>query len=635
MFTPTIVNSMSVGYTRYRNLLGTLNSNRQDFITTSGINNTLSAVDPLFWAVPSISIPGLLAPSDATANYRTMNEYQLQESLVWNHGRHTFKIGGDARQLRTDMFYTGGNGSWGFANAFTGNNFADFLLGDPSSVSKTSRASQWNTKVSYLGAYIQDDWKVSDHLTLNLGLRYEVESAIQQSDNCGLGMDLSTATEIVSTGCKQLAAIKAFSQNIRPDINVATTTHSAPYDADTNNLGPRVGFAYSVGSKTVLRGGYGLFYDAPQIQSTASSNDFAPDTLRPTWTSNPTSPTIGWNPEGSLSAEAALRGAALTVFPFVSRNFPYGKIQQWNFNIQRQWTRSLLLELMYQGSRGDHLLVFDNADFRAPGPGNVQTQLPYPQYARIQDFAMWGASGYHGVSAKLEQRLWHGLSYLVAYTFSKSIDNASTLNAGPAWTDPFNRTTARGPSDFNATHRFSAAYSYELPFGHGRSFLNGLNGFSDKLVGGWGIRGITTIQTGLPQSPGMNLSRVGICSASCSARPDRVADGNLPSDQRTINRYYDVTAFQVLPAGGVSGRVGNAGRNILVAPGVNNFDLQLFKDTRFLEHQNIEFRWEMFNAFNHTQWGAPAVNLESPATFGRISGTRDPRIMQFVLRYSF
>jgi hypothetical protein len=133
----------------------------------------------------------------------------------------------------------------------------------------------------------------------------------------------------------------------------------------------------------------------------------------------------------------------------------------------------------------------------------------------------------------------------------------------------------------------------------------------------------------------MNLSRVGICSASCSARPDRVADGNLPDDQRTINRYYDVTAFQVLPAGGVSGRVGNAGRNILVAPGVNNFDLQLFKDTRFLEHQNIEFRWEMFNAFNHTQWGAPAVNLESPATFGRISSTRDPRIMQFVLRYSF
>ena len=158
---------------------------------------------------------------------------------------------------------------------------------------------------------------------------------------------------------------------------------------------------------------------------------------------------------------------------------------------------------------------------------------------------------------------------------------------------------------------------------------------ADKLISGWGVRGVTFFQTGLPQSPSMNLSRTGICATACVARPDRIGDGNLPKDERTLNRFYDVNAFRLLSAGGVDGRVGNAGRNILNAPGINNFDLQVYKETRFGERQSLDFRWEMFNAFNHAQFTAPAVNLESPGTFGVITNTRDPRIMQFVLRYSF
>ncbi len=635
VITPSFISNTSLGYTRYTNTQATLNSYRQDFITPSGITNTLSAVDPLFWAAPSISIAGVLAPGDATPNYRTMNQYQILESLVWNRNRHTFKMGGEARDIRTDMFFTGGNGSWAFANAYSGSNIGDFLLGLPSSVSKTARATQWNTKVRYLGLYFQDDWKVTSRLTLNLGVRYEVESAIDQSDKCGLGMSLPSGTEIVSTQCKTLPQIQAFSRDIRPDIKVTTTDKQSPYDPDTNNFGPRVGFAYLLTNRTVVRGGYGIFYDAPQVQSSASSDDFAPNTLRPTWTANPTTPDLRWNPEGGVAAEAALKTAALTVFPFLSRNFPYGKIQQWNLNVQQQFGHNLVVEAMYQGSHGTSLIVFDNADFRAPGPGNVQTQLPYPQYARIQAFNSYGASSYQGASVKVEQRLSNGLSYLVSYTFSKSIDLVSTLNSGPVWTDPFNRRTARGPSDFDARNRFSAAYSYALPIGKGRPFLNNLSPIGDRVVSGWGVRGVTFLQTGLPQSPSMNLSRTGICAAACVARPDRIGDGNLPKDKRTLNAFYAVTAFRLLSAGGVDARVGNAGRNILNAPGINNFDLQVYKETRIREQQSIDFRWEMFNAFNHAQFTAPAVNLESPTTFGVITGTRDPRIMQFVLRYSF
>jgi hypothetical protein len=385
----------------------------------------------------------------------------------------------------------------------------------------------------------------------------------------------------------------------------------------------------------VIRGGYGIYFDAPQMPSLASTNDFAPNTLRPIWTADPRIPNISWNPEGATAAEETLRNAALTIFPFLSRQFRYGKIQQWNFSIQHQFSRTLLLEALYQGAGGVNLLVFDNINFRAPGPGNVQAQLPYPQFARIQAEDVWGRSWFHGLGLKLEQRLSHGVSYLLAYTWSKSLDLASTLNSAPLWTDPFNRRTAKGPSDFNAPHRFSAAYEYRLPIGRNRAVFGGVTGAADKLVSGWGVRGMTFFQTGLPQSPTMALSRTGICAAACTARPDRIGDGNLPKSERTLQRFYDVNAFRLLAPAGADRRVGNAGRNILVSAGVNNFDLQLFKDTPIREGHTLEIRWEMFNAFNHTQWGPAGTNLEAPAQFGVISSTRAPRIMQFVLRYAF
>ncbi len=621
---PTLINSLNIGFTRYRNRLGTLNSFVKDFITPFGITNTLSAVDPLFWAAPSVSVPGFLFPSEITPNYRTMNNYQIQENLLWSRGAHTIKMGADLRQIRTFMFFTGGNGATSFANAYTGNNIADYLLGFASQANKTARATQWNSKVNYGGLFIQDDWKVTSKLTLNIGLRYEMESALKQIDNAGLGWHVRESTMLVSKSATNKAAIEDFYRTIRPEIAVRFVDQVSPYDTDKNNLQPRFGFAYALRQKTVLRGGYGIYYDSPQVQSLASTNDFAPNTLRPIWTANPTTPDIGYNPEGRTSSEAALRTAPLTIFPFISRKFPYAKIQQFNLNVQHQVGNTFVVEAMYQAAIGVNLLGFDNINFRAPGPGNVQQQLPWPYFARIQNEDMWGQSNFHGFGMKLEQRQVHGFSYLLAYTWSKAIDNASTFNAGPQWTDPFNRGTARGPSDFNAPHRFSAAYEFHLPF------LK-----SNRLLGGWGVRGLTFFQTGLPQNATMNLARTGICATACSARPDRVGDGNIEKGTRTLQRFYDVGAFRLIANGGVDRRVGNAGRNILTSAGVNNFDLQVFKGFRIREGHNLEFRWESFNAFNHTQWGPAGTNLEAPAQFGVITGTRAPRIMQFVLRYSF
>lgn len=536
---PTLINSLNIGFTRYRNRLGTLNSFVKDYITPFGITNTLAAVDPLFWAAPSVSVPGYLLPSEITPNYRTMNNYQIQENLLWSKGAHTVKFGADLRQIRTFMFYTGGNGSTTFSNNYTGNNVADFLMGFASQSTKTARATEWNSKVNYAGLFIQDDWKVARKLTLNIGLRYEIESALKQSDNGGLGWHINDSTMLLSKDARNRAAIESFYQTIRPEIKVRFVEQSEPYNTDKNNFQPRIGFAYSLLPKTVVRGGYGIYFDAPQIQSLASTNDFAPNTLRPIWTASPTTPDTGYNPEGRSGAEGTLRNAPLTIFPFLSRNFKYGKIQQWNMSVQHQIGNTFVIEAMYQGAAGVNLLGFDNINFRAPGPGNVQQLLPWPYFARIQAEDTWGQSNFHGFGLKLEQRAMHGFSYLLAYTYGKSIDNASTLNAGPQWTDPFNRRTARGVSDFNAPHRMSAAHEYRLPLFKGNRWL-----------GGWGVRGLTFFQTGLPQNVSMNLARTGICATACSARPDRVGDGNLTKEERTLSRFYDVNAFRLIANGG-------------------------------------------------------------------------------------
>ena len=157
-------------------------------------------------------------------------------------------------------------------------------------MSKTARATQWNSKLRYLGLFAQDDWKITPRLTLNLGVRYEVESALKQSDDGGLGFDLASGTMLISEHIQTRPFVEDFYRNVRPDIPIRFVPERSPYDPDTNNLGVRLGFAYRALQNTVLRGGYGIFYDSPQVQSLASTNDFAPNTLRPIWTSSATRP---------------------------------------------------------------------------------------------------------------------------------------------------------------------------------------------------------------------------------------------------------------------------------------------------------------------------------------------------------
>jgi hypothetical protein len=342
-----------------------------------------------------------------------------------------------------------------------------------------------------------------------------------------------------------------------------------------------------------------------------------------------------YNPEGAGGPEATVRyPSPLTIFPFYSRDFPYGINYQWMASLQHQLTRTLVLEGQYLGSRTNHLLGFHNTNYTQPAPGPVQGRLPFPSFARIQGEHMGLDAWYQGLGLKAEQRFAQGLSYLASYTWSKALDTGSTLNQSPVWTDPNDLWgSAKGPADFDARHRFVFSYGYELPFGHGRRFGGNVSGLVNQLIGGWGVRGITFFQSGFGYSPGMNLPRANYCATACVANADRIGDGNLDASERTLDRYWDITAFTLPPLD--TPRIGNGGRNILIGPGLNNWDLGIYKSFRLAEGMRLDFRYEMFNAWNHPQFNAPPSSVESPTTFGRITSARDPRISQFVVKISF
>ena len=645
VFSPKLVNDLGVGYMKYDNTnLGYL-SNGTNLHEQVGITNVLAYTNPIFTGTPNIGMPGFVTPGELTPNYRTTKTWAVTESLFWQRGSHGLKFGGELRGIDTDLFYTGGNGSHEFANSYSGDNLADYLLGLPSSLSKTARAALNATQPMYLGLFIHDDWKITSRFTLNFGLRYEVETAAASERRDSIGWDHQAGEMLVSENISDRGRIEDFYRTIRPDIRIRFVPHDAPYNTDTNNFAPRLGLAYQLSPDTVVRSGFGIFYNAPQGAALANSVDFAPNTLRPIWTADPVRPVIrlpdsseiptGYNPEGTGGPEATVRfPAPLTIFPFYNRNFPYGMNYQWMASVQHQLTPTLGVEGQYLGSRTIHLLGFDNMNYTLPAPGGVQSRLPFPSFARIQGQHNGLDAYYHGLGLKLEQRYSVGLSYLASYTWSKSIDTGSTLNVSPEWSNPTNLwRSARGLSDFDVRHRFVYSYQYELPFGKGRRFASDAPAVVDYLIGGWGIRGITYFQSGFSYSPNMSLARANYCAVACNARADRIGDGNLPDSQRTLDRYWDFSAFLLPPTS--SPRAGNGGRNILVGPGLNNWDLGVFKSFMVREGLRLEFRYEMFNTWNHSQFNAPSNSLENAATFGRITSARDPRISQFVLRLTF
>jgi hypothetical protein len=317
----------------------------------------------------------------------------------------------------------------------------------------------------------------------------------------------------------------------------------------------------------------------------------------------------------------------------IDRNLKTGYMQNWNLGVQKELGKNMVIDLAYVGSKGTKLqYAYSGPDINQafPGPGSVDSRRPFPGFSSIGHTEDTASSNYHSMQAKFERRLSAGFSFLSAYTLSHSIDNDSGSSGlgGGSTQNNHDLRAERGNSIFDIRHRWVNSYSYELPIGNGKHFLSNLGRISDKIVSGWQVAGITTLSTGqsfTPEVPG-DISNTG----NSFVRPNRIRTGTLPSDQRTPEHWFDTSAF-VVP---VEGTFGNSGRGILKAPGLNNWDLTLMKNVAVRESQNLQLRFEFFNAFNRPNFLLPDNQVTSPG-FGSILRARDGRDIQFGAKYNF
>jgi Carboxypeptidase regulatory-like domain/TonB dependent receptor len=540
------------------------------------------------------------------------NVYQFLNNSSYVHGNHLFKFGADLRFSQQNAFRdVESRGRLQFSPFFqlTGNALGDLLLGFPllTSVARVDNPQQIRTE-SY-NFFVNDSYRVTPRLTLNAGLRYEYNSP---------PVDAEDRANIFDVASRSL---------------VPVGTNGVPrsgFEADKNNFAPRIGFAWTVGEQTVLRGGYGIYYDQSPLAPAEALYFNSPFFDNNIFFSLPGLPLTLDNPFPSFFP-LPLPDSALAI----QRDLRTGYMQHWNFNIERQLGSRTVLEVAYVGSKGTKLLTA--RDINQPQPSVLPPGLPFvprpdPRFDDIDLLESRANSNYNALQARFQQRLTRGFAALASYTWSKSIDDASNFFSSAG--DPnfpqnsYNAAAERGRSNFDVSHRLSLSYSYTLPF------KKPGDGLISSLVNGWETFGIVTLQSGRPFTVAL-LSEIdnsgtgrSILGFGNNDRPNVV--GNPELSNPTTAQWFNTAAF-AFPA---PGTFGNTGRNILEGPGFQNVNMSLLKNTRFNERVNLQFRAEAFNLFNHPNFNLPDNFLGSP-TFGRISSARDPRHIQFGLKLLF
>jgi hypothetical protein len=629
------------------------------------------------YTLPRVIIGGVPDPGAFSVGLRGNQTLQFMDVVTVVQGAHTFKAGIDHRLQRANNYQREvPSGQFNFPGSLTqnprspagtGSGFAQFLLGSVSTSTFTAYSGESEHAYS-TSVFVQDDWKTTRRLNLNLGLRWDYQQWPVERHN-GLSDFDPTATN-PQTG-------------LLGRIEYAGVDYSrSVWDPVYNNFSPRIGFALDVtgDSRTVIRGGYAIFYP------TTFYRDFFGNTAGFANTST------AYNPPGGNSNLPAFQfknglptpyiqplGAALGPSAFLGQGVSWDQpsdnkvpmSQQWSVSVQRQLKKSWVLEASYSANKGDHLIAggydYNQLDPQYLSLGlSLQDQVPNPYAGKIpgslggatitrsqllKPFPYYttvtvrnphlGSSIYHAFLVSVEKRLASGLSLLASYTNAKLISNSivTPINFGPVeqvgtvgyQNGKFNRAAERSLDPTDVSQRFVISGVYELPFGQGKRFDSG-SGVANKVIGGWQLNLIGTLQTGIP---------VQIRGASnfLADRPNSTG-ATAHIDDRSADRWFDTSAF-INPPNFVYGNVPRVLPDVR-NPGVVNFDLSAVKDTIVYERLKLQFRFEAFNFVNHTNLGlvngsfSPGADGRNrSATFGTITSARDPRILQLGMKLIF
>lgn len=633
-FNSKMINEFWVGY-NYGNLRASQETTHEPISATQfGLQNT-EVSSPDFYGVPLIRITGISGLGTANGGFRPEggrnHMFQFLDHITVIRGRHTIKAGADIRHIR----YRGLNGflprgAFGFGNQFTqsptdptsGNAVADFLLGDAQFAGAGVGDHQYHLWGNNYNGFVQDDIKLKPSVTLNVGLRYENTPPFTD----------------------RLNQLLVFSFSQQRFLLAGKDTSRGLLTSDNNNFSPRIGVAWSPGAskKFVVRTGYGIFYDAFRLYGNESSFlHHNPPFLNLTFLSSSPPTPISTSqlfppapPADQASNPGQFPNPGLLIFSFDPKmRTPY--TQQWNLNLQWEIVPKLLLDVAYVGSHSVKLMGRTNPNQARPDvlPGlqnatALQGRRPYPNFGQAIYTTNQFQANYNALQVKLNKRFSGGLSILGSYTFSKTLD-VETSTAGDYVQDSNNIRADYGLSTINAKHRAVATVIWEPPFGRNRRFGSNLTPVLNALLGNWQANAIVTMQSGFPINVTSPVSSNQ--NGEGPVRPDRVCDGNLPRDQRTRIHYIDTSCFVPQPFG----RFGNAGRNVLVGPGINNWDISLFKAIPIRDRFNLQFRAEFFNTFNHTQFDNPDTWTVGTPSYGVLLSAVPAREIQFGLKLVF
>ena len=627
VFGSKVMNELRAGWLRVTG--GQVSVNRgNDFAAQAGLQGVTR--DPRDVGFPQMSTAGLYSTmGDPTSFIYRRNEHvELYENLLIDRGAHHVKVGGYLFHLRFNPDQPdNARGAFTYTGQFTGNAFADFLLGYPASaVSGIGRGSE-DARANWMHLFAQDDWRMRSNLTLSAGLRYEYNQHMHDVGNRLSSIDVAGRRFIVASDKDGRISDEARALlGIMPLPYV--TSSEAGWDRGLLSpgllrLAPRTGFALSLdNNKAVIRGGYGIFLNqwAYSVQTAFARN------LPFFYAKQVDVPSDVHVPSFQTRNILASDPTAVVSPSIMDHDYAVEYTQTWSGGMQYELSPSTMVEGNYMGS---WTVGADNATVRnvpEPGSGSIQARRPIPQVGAIRTIRFDGRSIYHAGTFSLVRRLTNSYAYNVSYTLSMSRDDAS--NPGPTESEAnvpqnirniFSRSGEWALSSFDHRHVFAASFTYELPERAGIA----------SIAGGWRVNGVFLAQSGAPFTVNLGTDQANI-GAGPAQRPDQIRDPNLPAGDRAPERWFDTAAF-VLPA---PFTFGSAPRNSVIGPGFSSTDLSVARTWNVGGTRELEVRWEMFNLFNKANFDVPNRIFGTP-NFGRIFSAKDPREMQFGVKLTF
>ena len=635
IFSPSLVHEFRFGFLRVAG--GQESENRgADFAPRAGLRGVTR--DSRLAGYPALSFADAYSTMGDPANLvsRKNNSFDFFSNLSWVRGAHHAKFGVYIFRLRFNPLEApNSRGVFNFTPRFTssvaglsdGNAFADFLLGYPSTAQGGLGRGEEDARTTWIHLYAQDDWQPRSGLTINAGMRYEINGHMSE-----------VANRLSSVELERFVIASDDEGNIHPDAAALLPLIPIPYTTSAAagyhrsllrpsylRISPRFGVAWSPGgnSKTVIRTGIGLFYNqwAYSVQTLFAQN--LPFYLNRSVTTSADTAVPTLSTVSILESTQTGSIGAGTMEPGYRTEYA----TSWTLDLQREMSGGLVAQGNYFGSK---VIGADDTSFQnipQPGPGPIDARRPNPRLSAIRTIHWGGWSIYHSMSLGLEKRLAQGLAANAKYTWSKSIDVAS--NPGPTFSetnfpqDVYNRRNEKALSSFDIRHRMVVSGTYQVPV------AAGLTGWPRKISEGWTLTTIASLQSGAPFTVNLPSDHANI-GAGPAQRPDLPRSPLLDSGQ-TPERWFDTAAF-ALPA---PFRFGGAGRNIVFSDGLHNVDFSILRNIAIRENAAAEFRFEIFNLFNHTNFSNAPGRIAFTPNFGRYFQAENPRQMQLALKLSF